>query len=196
MTLTAIPTYMAISHNLPPWLLKSCIKIFRCFLWSGSEAAHGAQCLVVWGKVQRPLALGGLGVVDLKFMGCALRLRWFWHQRTAPSKPWALMKVDEDAITNAFFRALVAIKVENDASTLFWTERWINGQGVEELVPDLLAMVPARRRSTRTVRSALCNNSWLHNIGGPLTLSVLTQYMCLRELVDTVHLTDHDDKVS
>jgi hypothetical protein len=79
-TLAAIPIYTAINHNLPPWLPKSFIKIFRCFLWSGSEAAHGGQCLVAWDKVQWPLALGGLGVIDLKLMGHALRLCWLWHQ--------------------------------------------------------------------------------------------------------------------
>jgi hypothetical protein len=34
-------------------------------------------------------------------------------------KPWALMKVDEDAIAKAFFRASITVKVENSASTLF-----------------------------------------------------------------------------
>jgi hypothetical protein len=119
MTLTAIPIYTAISHNLPPWLLKLFIKILRCFLWSGSEAAHGGQCFVAWDKVQWLLALGGLGVIDLKLMGRALWLRLLWHQRTDPSKPWALMKVDEDAIAKAFFRASITVKVENSASTLF-----------------------------------------------------------------------------
>jgi hypothetical protein len=41
MTLAAILIYTAISHDLPPWLLKSFTKIFRCFLWSGTKAAHG-----------------------------------------------------------------------------------------------------------------------------------------------------------
>jgi hypothetical protein len=105
------------------------------------------------------------------------------------------MKVDEDAITKAFFRASFTVKVENGASTLFCTERWTNGQSVKELEPDLLAMVPARRQLTRTVCSTLCNSSWLHDIGGPFTLRVLAQYVRLCELVDAVQLTDHVDKV-
>jgi hypothetical protein len=43
--------------------------------------------LVVWSRVQRPLKLGGLGVLDLKLMGCTLRLRWMWQQWVEPSKP-------------------------------------------------------------------------------------------------------------
>jgi hypothetical protein len=52
-------------------------------------------------------------------MGRALWLRRLWHQRMDPSKPWALMKVDEDAITKAFFMASIKVKVKNSSSTLF-----------------------------------------------------------------------------
>jgi hypothetical protein len=48
---------------------------------------HGGKCLVAWDKVQRPLELDGLGVHDLKLMGCALHLCWLWFSRTDPSKP-------------------------------------------------------------------------------------------------------------
>jgi hypothetical protein len=66
---------------------------------------------------------------------------------------------------------------------LFWTEQWLNSRGVEELAPDLLATVPARFRSSRTV---LWDNAWLRDIGNPLTLPLLAQYVQLRELVDVV----------
>jgi hypothetical protein len=134
-------------------------------------------------------------VIDLKLMGRALRLHWLWQQRTDPSKPWALMPVNDDDTTGALFRASTSIQMGNGASTLFWTERWINGQGVGELVPDMLAVMPTRRRSSRTVCLALCNDTWLRDIAGPLTLPVLTQYVHLRELVGAVQLTELDDKV-
>jgi hypothetical protein len=73
-TLVAITIYTEIRHALPPWLLKVFTKIFRSLLWLGIEAAHNGKCLVAWDKVQRPLALDGLGVLDLKLMGRALRL--------------------------------------------------------------------------------------------------------------------------
>jgi hypothetical protein len=73
-TLAAIPVYSAISHAFPPWVLKAFAKIFRAFLWSCLESMHGSKCLVAWDKVQRPLQLGGLGVHDLKLMGCTLHV--------------------------------------------------------------------------------------------------------------------------
>jgi hypothetical protein len=50
-TLTAILVYMTISHALPLWVVKAFVKIFRVFLWSGSNAVHDAKCLVAWDKV-------------------------------------------------------------------------------------------------------------------------------------------------
>jgi hypothetical protein len=53
----------------------------RGFLRTGIEAVHGGKCLVAWNQVQRLLAAGGLGILDLELMGKALRLRWLWKQR-------------------------------------------------------------------------------------------------------------------
>jgi hypothetical protein len=71
-TPVAIPIYTAISHALPPWLMMVFMKISHSFLWSRTEVVHGVKCLVAWDKVQRSLALSGLGVCDLNLMGRAL----------------------------------------------------------------------------------------------------------------------------
>jgi hypothetical protein len=42
-TLVAMPVYTAISHALPPWVIKAFVQIFRGFLWAGSKATHGGQ---------------------------------------------------------------------------------------------------------------------------------------------------------
>jgi hypothetical protein len=47
-TLAAIPIYIAMSHELPSWLLKAFVKIFKAFLWTGMEVVHGGKCLVMW----------------------------------------------------------------------------------------------------------------------------------------------------
>jgi hypothetical protein len=56
-TLAAILVYSAISHTFSPKVLKAFRKIFRAFLWSGSDSVHGSKCIVAWYKVQRPLKL-------------------------------------------------------------------------------------------------------------------------------------------
>jgi hypothetical protein len=106
------------------------------------------------------------------------------------------MPVHEDEPTRAFFRASATDTVRNDASTLFWEERWLDGQGLQELAPDLLAVVPAWRRRRRTVQSALVDNAWLLDVQGPLIVPIIIQYVQVRELVDSSQLMEGDDMVT
>jgi hypothetical protein len=110
-TLAAIPIYTTICHELPAWQIKSFVKIFKTFLWIGTDVVQDEKCLVTWNRVQWPLQLGGLAVLDLKLMGQALRLPWLWLQRVEPSKPWAALLLHEDAVTRAFFKASIRCTV-------------------------------------------------------------------------------------
>jgi hypothetical protein len=74
-TLLTIPVYVSIAMEMPPWVQKSLEKIFKAFLWVGSNVVQGGKCLVAWGNVQRPLGLGGLGIKNLKLFGSALQSR-------------------------------------------------------------------------------------------------------------------------
>jgi hypothetical protein len=85
-TLTAMPIYTPINLELQIWLLKGMTKLMKGFLWSGTEVEQGGggggKCLVAWSKVQRPLELGGMGVLDLQLMDRALHTRWLWLQHS------------------------------------------------------------------------------------------------------------------
>jgi hypothetical protein len=48
---------------------------------------------VSWGKVCRPLELGGLKISSLKELGWALRMRWLWLEKTDPSRPWSALPI-------------------------------------------------------------------------------------------------------
>jgi hypothetical protein len=60
----------------------------RAFLWAGTESISRGKCKVAWTTVCRPTCLGGLGILDLRFFGFALRLRWEWLRRTQPECCW------------------------------------------------------------------------------------------------------------
>ena len=49
-------------------------KIRRGFLWRGQKEARGGHCLVAWGRVCRPLQLGGLGISSFPELCWALRM--------------------------------------------------------------------------------------------------------------------------
>jgi hypothetical protein len=56
------------------------------------------------------------------------------------------MPMLEDEMTRTFFRASVVITMGSGALTLFWEERWLNGQGIQEIAPDFVATVTVRRQ--------------------------------------------------
>jgi hypothetical protein len=147
------------------------------FLWTGTEMVDGGKCLVTWTRVQCPLQLGGLGVLDLKLMGCAVCLCWLWLQWVDPSKPWAALPLHEDAMTKAFFKTSIRCIVGNGQFMLFWLDPWMDGRCIVDLAPDLMAAVHPRRRNSRTVAIALSQYAWLCDIVGALTFPVLMQYV-------------------
>jgi hypothetical protein len=71
---------------VPKWFIKAIDKIRRGFLWKGRKDIQGGCCLVALETVQRPLELGGLGILNLEVMGWALQVRWLWLHKTDPSK--------------------------------------------------------------------------------------------------------------
>jgi hypothetical protein len=100
---------------------------------------------VAWAKVQRPLELGGLGVLNLKMFGLALCTRWLWLQRTDPSRPWSELPIKDDPATKAFFNNSVMISLGDGNSLLFWRDAWLRGQTLSNLVPDLVGAVSSHR---------------------------------------------------
>jgi hypothetical protein len=46
------------------------------------DTIQNGKALVTWTRVQRPLHLGGLGVIDMRLMGVALHVRWLWLLKT------------------------------------------------------------------------------------------------------------------
>jgi hypothetical protein len=106
------------------------------------------------------------------------------------------MLVTDGTVTSLFLRASIMVTMGNGTSTFFWIDRWLNGQGIENLAPELLTVVSVCRRKKWMVRSTLNGNAWLGDIVGPLTLPVIIQYIQIRALVDTVVLSDKEDSVA
>jgi hypothetical protein len=143
---------------------------------------------MAWNQVQRPLAAGGLGIPNLELMGKALRLRWLWKQKDRKGTEDSLYFASEVASTSAFFLASVRCAIGNGAAMLFWSDPWLDGRCVTEWAPDLVVVVSARIRKSRSVQSALQGNTWIRDITGALTIPAIIQYIHLRERVQQVVL--------
>jgi hypothetical protein len=178
--LTTTPIHMMIALDLPKWVIKAIDKRRQGFLWSGQERANGGNCLVSWEKVYRPLEYGGLGIHNLEALGCPLRICWLWAQKTDPSRPWFGLPIQVSHNARAMFDAAVVSIVGDGGLILFWSDRWLNGRGIQELAPTPHKLIPKRTIRTRTVAQALFNRTWVHDIRGSLFVLVLVEYLLSR----------------
>jgi hypothetical protein len=82
----------------------------------------------------------------------------------------------------------VCTEIGNGARTLFWTDRWIHGQKIEDLAPLLFALVPKRRANKRTVLETLTNNTWIGVLQGALSVGILVKFLNLWDILSQVVL--------
>jgi hypothetical protein len=95
---------------------------------------------------------------------------------------WSLpIQVPDKA--RAFFSVVLISKVGNGANTLFWTNKWVHGQKIADLVPRLFEVIPKRITNRRTVQEALTNRRWILDIIGTLSVGVLVDYLHLWNLI-------------
>ena len=118
-------------------------------------------------KVVRPIAASGI----------CLRMRWLWHQRTDPNRPWSLLPERHEEIVHAMSQASISVQVGSGLRTFFWTDRWIQGRSIAEIAPALLAAVRPAARKRRAVAQGLQLRTWVRDITAALTVQVLIEYL-------------------
>jgi hypothetical protein len=111
------------------------------------------HCLLAWPKVTRPKELGGLGIHDMQNLGWALRARCPWLQETEPGKPQAQFYIQISREIQCLIDMAMVTMVGDDANTLFWKDRWQNGQRIAIVH----ALVPKRIVNKCKVNEALLN---------------------------------------
>lgn len=187
VTLSAIPVHVSIACCLSQWAISQIDRRRRAFLWAGADTVSGGKCKVAWTRACRPTTLGGLGIVDLRFFGFALRLRWEWLRRTEPECCWALLPARHEPAV-AVMAAISMSVVHGDGMTaLFWTDSWSSLGPLCRFAPHLFAATsrPGRRR---TLKDATHHNRWARDIVGALTTQVLCQFLRVWELTRSVML--------
>lgn len=125
-----------------------------------------------------------MGIHNLEILSWALRIRWLWAQRTDPDRPWAGHNINIPPKARAMFNVAMVSVVGDGESTLFWSDRWLDGKTVAELAPSLIKAVSKRAVKGRTVALGLLNRSWVSDITGALTVQLLLEFLLIWDLVD------------
>jgi hypothetical protein len=185
--------YLAMALDFLQWAHKAMDKIQWKYFKRGHKEAKGEHCLVAWDMVCRPTELGGLGISNLRNLGWALRTRWLWLQKTEPHRPWSNLEIQVPDQVRVFFSMAVISKVGNGERTMFWTDRWLQGQCIAEIAPLLFAAIPQRRKRQQNVKTALLNNAWTSNIQETLTIELILEYIQLLDLLNVVQLQPEVD---
>lgn len=149
--LRTVPIYAMMAENLPPWACKEIDSICRRFFWAGSDQSLRGKCMVAWQTCCRLTQLGGLGISDLKLSGYALHTRWLWLQRTDHDRAWNQLPIKMSEEVQAFFKASTFTRLGDGRMTLFWENRWIDGQDISTIAPYLHQRIPQRVRRKQTV---------------------------------------------
>ena len=80
---------------------------------------NGGSCVVTWDKVQRPLDLGGLRILNLEITGWALQVRWLWFAKTDPNQSWKGLNIHVHPNACALFAIALESQVGDGNNTLF-----------------------------------------------------------------------------
>jgi hypothetical protein len=83
----------------------------------------------------------------------------------------------------------VVTRVRSGTKTNFWTDKWLNGNSISILAPEVLCKV-----DRKNVAEALQDRSWVRDIRSPLSLIGIQQYHLLWDTLVAVSLTDDEDK--
>jgi len=134
-----------------------------------------------------PTDLRGLGVIDLRFFGFTLRLRWEWLSRSEPQRCWTSLPSRSEKCVAAMCAACMSVIVGDSASTRLWTDNWAAVGPLHQFALALYAAV-SRSGKKRLLRDALHNNRWARDITGAPTAQVLCDYLRIWELLRSVTL--------
>lgn len=96
----------------------------------------------------------------------------------------------------ALFAASVVTNVGDGRSTLFWTDRWLQGESIVDLAPTLMPFVRKRGWRSLTVHDALHQDCRTQFICGGLSAVAVLQYFQVWVTVHSIVLhpeeSDHD----
>ncbi|CAM0872809.1 unnamed protein product [Alopecurus aequalis] len=159
-------------------------KRCRAFLWTTSDRASGAQCLVAWNYVYGAKREGGLGVRSLAYQNTCLQVKLQHRLHDALSESWARWvwsALDGSPIDTVgrstticgshwttvtlllpLYRAITTVKLGDGHRISFWLDSWTKFGALSVSMPKLHShctspLATVRQVLDRGMRSLLVN---------------------------------------
>jgi hypothetical protein len=79
------------------------------------------------------------------------------------------------------------VHLGNGERARFWHDRWLDGLKVEDVAPNLVALVPAHKFKERTIHDGL-SGMWLRDCGPNLGEAALAEFFILWQMLADVQL--------
>ncbi|GJM85005.1 hypothetical protein PR202_ga00732 [Eleusine coracana subsp. coracana] len=141
----------------------------RAFLWTGSDKASWAQCLVAWAHACQPKEAGGIGIKQLRTQNQCLLLKLLHRLHHPDGSSWSRWARDNvclatlggdvqgthwDALRALLptYRRITTVVVGDGRSTHFWEDTWLDGAPLTHSFP---ALHSHATRADITVRNAV-----------------------------------------
>ncbi|WVZ85337.1 hypothetical protein U9M48_032277 [Paspalum notatum var. saurae] len=87
----------------------------------------------------------------------------------------------------AFFEVAIVSEVGNGKNTIFWTDKWVQGQSLAQLAPNLFGSI-TNKAKRRTVFEAATDLRWVQDIRGAITVPVLAEFFKIWDLLSNLVL--------
>jgi hypothetical protein len=81
-------------------------------------------------------------------------------------------------------------EVGDGRNTLFWRDRWLMEQRIEDLAPHIFALVLTRIANRRTVVEGQMEMAWIRDLRGTITWAVISDLLTLSEVIAEFSLSD------
>jgi hypothetical protein len=89
------------------------------------------------------------------------------------------LQIKVEPEVQALFDASITVHVGNGEKTMFWMDKWLDGQSIADLAPSLVPLVAKRIMRSRAVCQALTASLWVRDISGALSVAALVDYLHL-----------------
>jgi hypothetical protein len=119
----------------------------------------------MWDKVASPKCLSGLGLPSLKLPNIALRCRWDWLKREDMAKVWDGLDIQLPCLCTMIFNVTACYVLDNAERASFWKDRWLDGDRVVDIAPNMVNWVSRRRANSHSIKDGLVG-LWLSDVAG------------------------------